>query len=256
MREAEIEDLGVKIGGEEITNLRYADDTALIATSHSNMQEVVNRVNAAGRKAGLKLNGKKTKVMKIGNPAEEEIQIDGEPLENVDHFKYLGSIKSADTTCSKDIKARIAMAKQRMIQLTNIWKDRAINNSLKVKIVRALIWPVVLYGSEGWTLRKTDIKRIQSAEMWCYRRLLRVSWTQKRSNESILTELQKQPELIDLAKKKENEVLWTCNTPRKLPHHEDCCAGKDRRKKKERKTSSILHGQHHGVDRDAGAEGL
>ena len=90
------------------------------------------------------------------------------------------------------------MAKSRMIQLNNIWKDRSIPYQLKMKILKCLVWPVMLYGCESWTQRKDDEKRIEAAEMWFFRRLLRVSWTDKRTNESILHELGTTRKLLTL----------------------------------------------------------
>ena len=94
------------------------------------------------------------------------------------------------------MRTRIAMAKQKTLQLTNIWKDRGIPKSLKVKLLRILIWPVLLYGAEAWTLRKAEKEQIESAEMWFYRRILRVKWTEKRTNRSILEELSVQRQLL------------------------------------------------------------
>ena len=100
MREAQTEEMGLNVGGHDITNLRYADDTALTVNSLENMRELLNQVNDAGKLAGLKLNAKKTKVMNIGRTQNDPITIDGEALEIVDHFKYLDSIKSFDRTCT------------------------------------------------------------------------------------------------------------------------------------------------------------
>ena len=119
----------------------------------------------------------------------QQIRIIGTNLENVTDFKYLGSIKASDGTCTKDIKCRIDMAKQKMIQLNNIWKDKGVPRELKIRILKCLIWPVVLYGSEAWALRKDDENRNQAAEMWFYIRLLRGKWTDKRTNESVLKQL-------------------------------------------------------------------
>ena len=102
---------------------------------------------------------------------------------------YLGAIKSFTGYCDKDIAARIGMAKKRMLELTNIWKDRAIPNKLKVKLMKTFVWTVMMFGAEGWTLRKSDEKKVRGAEMWFYRRLLHVSWSQKRTNKGILEEL-------------------------------------------------------------------
>ena len=194
MREADIEDMGLRIGGRNITDLRYADDTGLIASNVTTSKRMLYRVDAAGEKKGLGLNAPKTKYMHIkgkhSQPDEHTtIKVKGTQLEKVDSFKYLGSIKSSDGTCLQDIKTRIAMAKQKMLQLNNIWKDRGIPNHLKMSLLKCLVWPVVMYGCEAWTLRKEEKDRLNAAEMWFYRRLLRVSWKDMRTNESILEEL-------------------------------------------------------------------
>ena len=190
MREADLDSEGVKISGEKISNLRYADDTALLADSYDSMCNVLDKVNEAGERSGLKLNAKKTKVMLVNSKNDyDPILINGDTLEFVDDMKYLGSIKESDGSCSKDVKTRIAMAKRKMIDLNNIWKDRGIPTVLKVQLLKSLIWPVMMYGCEAWKLRSDEVNKINAAELWFYRRLLRVSWTDKRTNESILSEL-------------------------------------------------------------------
>ena len=177
-----------------ITNLRYADDTGLIASNVTTSKRMLYRVDAAGEAKGLGLNVPKTKYMHIkgvDSQADEHniIKVKGTQLEKVEHFKYLGSIKSSDGTCLQDIKTRIAMAKQKMLQLNNIWKDRGIPIQLKMSLLKCLVWPVIMYGCEAWTLKKEEEDRLNAAEMWFYRRLLRIKWQDKRTNESILEEL-------------------------------------------------------------------
>lgn len=203
MRNAEYEEFGVKLGGVKISNLRYADDTALIENSESNIINFTNKVNDAGVALNLRLNVKKTKLM-VGEKESVKnykIQIEGDCVEQVESFKYLGSLKSATADCTPDIKARIGNAKGKMMQLENIWKDRNLSTPLKLQILKALIWSVLLYGAEGWTLKKADENRINAAEMWLYRRLLRVSWKEKRTNESILQELGVERQLLSLVAK-------------------------------------------------------
>ena len=195
MREADIDDMGLKIGGRNITNLRYADDTALIADNVTSMRRILYRVDAMGKEAGLKLNAKKTKVIHVtgkdssNNKENNKIEINKEALETVEDFKYLGSIKTKDGKCMKDVKARTGMAKNKMLQLNTIWKDHSIPITLKIKLLQCLIWPVLMYGCESWTIRKSEEDKIQATEMWFYRRLLGVSWKEKRTNESILEQL-------------------------------------------------------------------
>ena len=146
-----------------------------------------------------------------GSDNAPEIKSNKTPLEKFANFKYLGSIKTEDGTCSKDIKARITMAEQKMVQLTNIWKDRGIQATLKMKLLKCLIWSVVLYGSEAWTLRKADKNRIEAAEMWFYRRLLRISWTERRTNESILHEVASTRQLLSHMEPKKTKICRPCN---------------------------------------------
>ena len=124
------------------------------------------------------------------------IDVDGETIDKVNSFNYLGAIKTSTGSCSEDVKARIGRAKKATMELDTIWKDRGIRKELKMKLVKALIWPVITYGAEGWTLKKYDERRLEAAEMWCYRRMLRISWTEKRTNKSILNELQTRRELL------------------------------------------------------------
>ena len=114
------------------------------------------------------------------------IDVDGDTIEKMNSFKYLGAIKTSTGSCSEDVKARIGRAKKATMELDTIWKDKGIRKELKMKLVKALILPVIIYGAEGWTLKKDDERRLEAAEMWCYRRMLRISWTEKRTNKSIL----------------------------------------------------------------------
>ena len=101
-------------------------------------------------------------------------------------FIYLGSSKSEDGNCSHAIKRSIAQAKTKMISLKNIWKDKDLSYQLKMKIMKVLVWTTITYGAEGWSLKADDIKKIKAAEMWCYRRLLNVTFKDRRTNLSIL----------------------------------------------------------------------
>ena len=203
MREAEIQDLGYSIGGRNISNARYADDTALIAQSPMEMQQLLDKVNAAGAQRLLKLNVKKTKLMTIGDvPDDINIRVNNDPVEKVKQFKYLGSLKSTEGDCSKDVNARIAMAKRRMCELTTLWKDRSIPVALKMRLVKTLVWTVLSYGAEAWTLKVRDERKITSMEMWLWRRMLRISWMEKRTDNSILQELEIKRELLGHVRKR------------------------------------------------------
>ena len=151
----------------------------------------------------LKLNVKKTKLMTIGDvPDDITIRVNNDPVGKVKQFKYLGSLKSTDGDCSKDVNARIAMAKRRMCELTTLWKDRSIPVALKMRLVKTLVWTVLSYGAEAWTLKARDERKITSMEMWLWRRMLRISWMEKRTDNSILQELEIKRELLGHVRKR------------------------------------------------------
>ena len=153
MRNAGLEEAqaGIKIAGRNINNLRYADDTTLMAESEEELKSLLMKVKEESEKVGLKLNIQKTKIMASGPNTSWEI--DGETVETVADFIFGGS---------------------------------KITLSTKVRLVKAMVFPVVMYGCESWTIKKAEHRRIDAFELWCWRRLLRVPWTARRSNQSIL----------------------------------------------------------------------
>ncbi|KAI0221995.1 hypothetical protein LSAT2_026737 [Lamellibrachia satsuma] len=175
---------GVCIGGRVITNLRYADDTTLIAGTKEELTEIMERVRKTSEKAGLYLNVLKTKVMTTGDIGE--VSVDGKTVEVVTNFVFLGALISKDGRCDKEIRRRIAMGKAAMGGLTTVWKDRGITLQTKVKLVKALVFPIVLHGAETWTMRKTERKKIDAFELWCWRRVMRVSWMERKTNVWVL----------------------------------------------------------------------
>ena len=135
----------------------------------------------------LKLNIQKTKIM-----ASDPIiswQIDGEPVETVSDFIFWGSKITADGDCSHEIKRRLLLGRKVMTDLHSILKSRDITLPTKVHLVKAMVSPVFIYGCESWTVKKAECRRIGAFELWCCRRLLRVPWTARRSNQSILKEI-------------------------------------------------------------------
>ena len=175
---------GVGIGGRLITNLRYADDTTLIAGTKEDLTEIMERVRKTSEKAGLYLIVLKTKVMTTGDIGE--VAVDGKTVEVVKKFVFLGALITKDGLCDKEIRRRIAMGKAAMGGLTTVWKDRGITLQTKVKLVKALVFPIVLYGAETWTMRKTERKKIDAFELWCWRRVMRVSWMERKTNVWVL----------------------------------------------------------------------
>ena len=189
MRNAGLEEAqaGIKISGRNINNLRYADDTILMAESEEELKTLLMKVKKESKKVGLKLNIQKTKIMASGPITSW--QIDGETVETVSDFILGGSKITADGDCSHEIKRRLLLGRKVMTNLDSILKGRHITLQTKVHLVKAMVFPVVMYGYESWTLERAECQRIDAFELWCWRRLLTVPWTARRSNQSILKEI-------------------------------------------------------------------
>ena len=168
-------------------NLRYADDNTLMAESEEELKSLLMKVKEESEKTGLKLNIQKTKIMAPGPITSW--QIDGETMETVIDFIFLGSKITADGDCSHEIKRCFLLRRKAMTNLDSILKSRDITLSTKVHLVKAMVFPVVKYRCESWTIKKAEHQRIDALELWCWRRLLRVPWTAKKSNQSILNEI-------------------------------------------------------------------
>ena len=143
------------------------------------------KVKEESKKVGLKLNIQKTKIMASG--AITSWEIDGETVETVSDFIFFfGSKITADDDCSHEIKRCLLLGRKVMTNLDSIFKSRDITLLTKVRLVKAMVFPVIMYGCENWTVKKAECQRIDAFELWCWRRLLRVPWTVRRSNQSIL----------------------------------------------------------------------
>ena len=175
---------GIKIAGRNISNLRYVDDTTLMAESEEELKSLLMKVKEESEKVSLKLNIQKTKIMASGPITSWEI--DGEIVETVANLIFLVSKITADGDRSHEIKRCLLLGRKVMTNLDSTLKSRDITLSTKVRLVKAMVFPVVMYGCESWTIKKTECRRIDTFELWCWRRLLRVPWTERRSNQSIL----------------------------------------------------------------------
>ena len=175
------------IAGRNINNLRYADDTTLMAESEEELKSLLMKVKKESEKVGFKLNIQKTKI--VAPSLITSWQIDRETVETVADFIYLGSKITADGDCNLEIKRCLLLGRKVMTNLDSILKSRDITLSTKVCLVKAMVSTVVMYGCESWTIKKAEGRRIDGFELCCWRRLLRVSWTAKRSNWSILKEI-------------------------------------------------------------------
>ena len=189
MRNAGLEETqaGIKIAGRNINNLRYADDTTLLAESEEDLKSLLMKVKEESEKVGLMLNIQKMKIMASSPITSWEI--DGETVETVSDFIFLGSKITADGNCSHEIKRHLLLGRKVMTNLDSILKSRDITLPTKVRLVKAMVFPVVMYGCESWTVKKAESRRIDAFEQWCWRRLLTVPWTARITNKSILKEI-------------------------------------------------------------------
>ena len=155
-----------------------------MAESKEELKSVLMKVKEESKKSGLKLNIQKANIMASGPVISW--QIDGETMETVRDFIFWGSKITGDGDCSHEIKRHLLLGRKAMTNLDSILKSRDITLPTKVCLVKAMVFPVVMYGCEGWTIKKAEYQRIDAFELWCWRRLLRVPWTARRSNQSIL----------------------------------------------------------------------
>ena len=176
---------GVKIGGIRLTNLRYADDIILIAGSRSELQNLVGRVQSASTEMGLRINVKKTAVMSLNASEKPEIEIYGERIPIVKTFKYLGVILSEEATGEAEFQARLNQGYAKLAVMKPVLKRKDIPARLKVKLIQALVFPVVMYGCEAWSLSKDENCNLRAFETKAYRRALGIHYGERVSNREV-----------------------------------------------------------------------
>ena len=178
---------GIKTARRNINDFRYADDTTLMVESKEDLESVLMKVKEESEKVGLKLNVQKTNIMATGPITSWEI--DGERVETVTDLMFWGSKITADGDCSHEINRRLLLVRKAMTNLDSILKSRDITLPTKVHLVKAMVFPIAMYGCESWTIKKAEHKRSDVFVLWCFRRLFRVPWTGRRTNQSILKEI-------------------------------------------------------------------
>ena len=176
---------GIKIARRNTNNLRYADDTTLMTESEEELKCLSMKVKNESEKVDLKLNIQKSKI--IASSPITSWQIDGEIMETVTDFVFLGSKITADGDCSLEIKRCLFLERKAMANLNSLFKRRDITLVVKVHIVKAMVFPVVMHGCESWAIQEAECQ--DAFEVWCRRRLMRVPWIARRSNQSILKDI-------------------------------------------------------------------
>ena len=174
----------LNLQGHKIRDLHYVDDTSLLSHSARGLSNLVEAVDKHSGKKCLNSNAKRTKLMKTDKAKEDlEIKVNGETLEIVSKYVYLGSTISGDGDGMEEIRKRLAMAMHKITKIKFLWKSQ--DAQTKLRMLRACIFSVATYCCEVWMLGKTNLKRINTFEMKCYRKILRISWTEHRANKSI-----------------------------------------------------------------------
>lgn len=194
---------GAKINGVVINNLRYADDTVVIGETQEQLQTLMNLLTEASYQAGLEVNVAKTKTMVFTRNEINlggNITLNGQILQNVHSFIYLGREINEHLDHSKEIRRRIEIARSGFIKMRNLLCHLKLSLSTRLRTLKCYIWSLLLYGCETWTLKQDDIKKLNAFEMWLYRRMLRVSWTSRTTNETVLNKMNTRAHLITTIK--------------------------------------------------------
>jgi exonuclease III len=181
---------GVRVGGEMVQDVRFADDQAMASGEEEGLQRIMNRLNETAKKYDMKINVKKTKVMVVSKDEGKTINItiDGQRVEQVKSFRYLGSLISEDGRCINEVKARIGMAKDAFNKMRELLTKK-MKTKVKKRIIKTVIWPVAMYGCETWIMNKEECDRLYALEMWLWRRMEKVSWEDGKTNEEVLRDV-------------------------------------------------------------------
>ena len=191
------EEAGVSISGTRINHLAFADDIDMIEEEEQQLRNALKALIDEGTRYGLTMNFDKTKTMVFGEKEiDQKIIVDGHELENVDHFTYLGCCVTYDLSCKKEIVIRIAKATAALKAMEKIWKSKAINLQTKLSVLNTCIFSCMLYGCEAWVMTKECERRVLAFERKCYRKILRIAWTQKINNEEVYRRIQVKENLM------------------------------------------------------------
>ena len=218
---------GIKVGGVNINNIRYADDTALIATSQMNLQRLVDRVVVKSTAYGMEVNVKKTECMvmtKKESVPECRITIKGEMVKQVNNFKYLESKITSDGRCVIEVKCRIAQAKRAFVELDNILKNKKMTTRSRMRVLKCYVNPILQYGCEAWTLNAELRRAISTVEMWCLCRMQRLSYVARKTNEEILQQTGLKRELLKNVMNR--QLQFSGRVMRKQKHEHALICGK------------------------------
>lgn len=201
---------GIRINGELTNNIRYADDTVILASSIEELQQIMERVNVASEEYGISLNFSKTKWMLISKrqqPPPQQLRIQNQLINQVESYIYLGTTVTAEWMQSTEIRARIEQARAAFNNMKRLFTSKDLSLPLKIRLVKCYVFPVLLYGAEAWTLTEALMKKLEAFEMWVYRRILRISWTEHTTNQEVTRRIGKEKEVASTIKQRKLEYL-------------------------------------------------
>ena len=208
------DDEGIIVGGRNINNIRYADDTVLIADSEEKLQKLLTKLSKVSEEKGLSINLSKTKILvasKKDDPPRCNITLNRNKttskIKQVNEFEYLGSLITSDGRSEKEIKRRIGIAKTSFNNMKSILTNRKLHVATRKRLIKTYIWSKMLYGCESWTISNSMKKRLEAAEMWMYRRTLRISWKDFKTNEDVLRIAKAEKELLSSIKARQMSFL-------------------------------------------------
>lgn len=198
----------IKVGKENVKTLKYADDQAVLAKSERELQSMIDNINVAGKRYGMKINAGKTKVMKIGKiEGRIQLTLEGKQLEQVESFRYLGGIFKSNGSCKEEIRSRIGMGKIAFEKVKDILTAKKIPLKLRKRFAKCYVWSVVLYGGETWTMRKSEERYLESFEMWLWRRIEGIKWQDKIRNEEVLNRVGEERQILRTVKNRKRSWL-------------------------------------------------
>lgn len=206
LRVLEDESEGILINGNKINNIRYADDTILLAQSQEGLQKLFNKLDHESVRLGLSINAKKTKTMVISKSSPEpacSIKHGTTEIEQVSHFNYLGSLVTSDGRSRKEIRRRIILAKKAFDCLRPILTDRKLSMHIRTRLLKCYVWSTLLYGCESWTFTVETRNNIAASEMWFYRRMLRISYKDRVTNDEVLKRIRQERQLLKVIEKRQ-----------------------------------------------------
>ena len=196
---------GIRVGGQNTNNIRYADDTVLIVDSEEKLQRLIDEADAAEGELGLKINRSKAECMVLSKRTAPtcELKIGNEHIKQFDRFMYLGSTITEDGRSESDIKQRIGLARRVFGKMKNVNSSMHLKMATRMRVIKTYIWSLLLYRCEARTLNAAMENQLKAFEIWCWRRILGISWVERKTNESILEEIGKKIELLRMIRRRQ-----------------------------------------------------